>query len=117
MMELSAITPLEQSMLGRLNDSRVINNPFFDEVKAVSGKSVGKDSELRIGGTFRQIFDTVDAQQKLAEAKITAVELGRSDDLIGATVAAQKAQLSFSALMQVRNKMVSNFNDIIKMQV
>ncbi|EEX41987.1 flagellar hook-basal body complex protein FliE [Vibrio furnissii] len=116
-MEFPAISPLEHAMLERLNSSRVITNPTFESVNAVSGNHVGKDSDLRVGSTFKQIFDTVDAHQKLAEAKITAVELGQSDDLIGATVAAQKAQLSFSALMQVRNKMVSNFNDIIKMQI
>jgi flagellar hook-basal body complex protein FliE len=36
---------------------------------------------------------------------------------LGATIASQKAGLSFNALMQVRNKMVSNFESIIKMPI
>jgi len=116
-LEINAITAVEQSMINRMNENQsIVQNPLihFDDM---SDSRVGMSSRLEFGSTLKGIFDTVDARQKTAEAKITAVELGQSDDLIGATVAAQKAQLSFSALMQVRNKMVTNFNDIIKMAV
>ncbi len=116
-MEINALTAVEQSMINRLAENQAITqNPLTNNVE-LSDTRVGMSSRLEFGSTLKGIFDTVDARQKTADAKITAVELGQSDDLIGATVAAQKAQLSFSALMQVRNKMVTNFNDIIKMAV
>ena len=62
-------------------------------------------------------FDTVNQHQSLASQKMTAVETGKSDDLVGAMVASQKASLSFNALMQVRNKVVMSFEDIMKMPV
>jgi flagellar hook-basal body complex protein FliE len=34
---------------------------------------------------------------------------------VGAMVASQKAGLSFSALMQVRNKLMTGFDDIMRM--
>ncbi len=36
-------------------------------------------------------------------------------ELVGAMVASQKAGLSFSALMQVRNKLMTGFDDIMRM--
>lgn len=75
------------------------------------------ESALQFSHALKGVLDTVDKYQAHASDKITAVELGKSDDLLGATVASQKAQLSFNALMQVRNKMVSNFQDIIKMPI
>ncbi|SDH13610.1 flagellar hook-basal body complex protein FliE [Vibrio xiamenensis] len=116
-MDIQAISAVEQSMLDRLNQNQAITSNPVSQFSGISETPVGNSVRLDFGSTLKGIFDTVDAHQKTAEAKITAVELGQSDDLIGATVAAQKAQLSFSALMQVRNKMVTNFNDIIKMPV
>ncbi|MBW3139429.1 flagellar hook-basal body complex protein FliE [Ferrimonas balearica] len=57
----------------------------------------------------------ISGDQNRADAMRTAVDLGRSDDLVGAMVASQKASLSFSALMQVRNKLVTAFDDVMKM--
>ena len=72
---------------------------------------------LNFGSAMNNVLDHINAQQRSASNQVQAVELGLSDDLIGATIANQKASLTFNALMQVRNKMVSNFNDIIKMPI
>lgn len=59
----------------------------------------------------------VDRFQQVAEQKQTAIEMGKSDDLAGAMIASQQASLSFSALVQVRNKVASGFNDLMSMSV
>lgn len=59
----------------------------------------------------------VDRFQQVAEQKQTAIEMGKSDDLVGAMIASQQATLSFSALVQVRNKVASGFNDLMSMSV
>lgn len=45
------------------------------------------------------------------------VDSGKSDDLVGAMLMSQEASLSFSMLMQVRNKVVGAVDDLIKMQL
>ena len=67
--------------------------------------------------TMKAAIDHVDAQQHAASDKAAAVESGQSDDLIGAMLSSQEASLSFSMMMQVRNKLMSAFDDIIKMQI
>ncbi|KJF83497.1 flagellar hook-basal body complex protein FliE [Photobacterium angustum] len=74
-------------------------------------------SPLSFSQAMTGVLNTVNQHQKIASDKVTAVELGKSDDLVGAMVASQKASLSFSALMQVRNKVVASFEDVMKMPV
>ncbi|MGL5186469.1 MAG: flagellar hook-basal body complex protein FliE, partial [Plesiomonas shigelloides] len=40
-----------------------------------------------------------------------------SQDLVGAMVASQKASLSFTALVQVRQKLMTAYDDVMKMPV
>ena len=62
-------------------------------------------------------FGQIMQYQQVAEQQQTAVEMGKSDDLAGAMIASQQASLSFSALVQVRNKVASGFNDLMSMSV
>ncbi|STE77049.1 lateral flagellar basal body component protein (FliE-like) [Escherichia coli] len=59
----------------------------------------------------------VDQFQQVAEQQQTAVDTGKSDDLAGAMIASQQASLSFSALVQVRNKIATGFNDLMSMSI
>ena len=74
-------------------------------------------SPLSFSQAMTGVLNNVNQHQKIASDKVTAVELAKSDDLVGAMVASQKASLSFSALMQVRNKVVASFEDVMKMPV
>ena len=50
-----------------------------------------------------------------AGAAMAAVDRGESDDLVGAMLESQKASVSFSALLQVRNKLSTAFDDVMRM--
>ncbi len=116
-MNSSPINALQASMLEKMEmQTHIAANPFNESTRVNQFQSVSA-TQLNVGSAIKGVLDVVDGHSKVAEQKVRAVELGLSDDLIGATVASQKASLSFSALMQVRNKMVSNFNDIIKMAI
>ena len=64
---------------------------------------------------FARAVHSVDAQDRAAAEKMAAVDAGRSDDLVGAMLASQQASLSFSMLMQARNKIVGAMEDLIKL--
>lgn len=66
---------------------------------------------------FKQVLLSVDAKDKAAAAKVADVDAGRSDDLVGAMLSSQQASLSFSMLMQVRNKVAGAFDELIKLQL
>jgi flagellar hook-basal body complex protein FliE len=50
-----------------------------------------------------------------ASQRMRAVDSGASDDLVGAMLASQEASLSFSMLMQVRNKVMGAVDELIKL--
>ena len=66
---------------------------------------------------LRDVIRDVDAQDRMAAEKMAAVDSGRSDDLVGAMLASQQASLSFSMLMQTRNKVVGALDELIKLQL
>ena len=59
------------------------------------------------------------ASEAEAADKISSFELltGQSDDLSGMLLDAQKAELSLNLALQIRNKVIDAYNDIMKMQV
>lgn len=72
-------------------------------------------SNVSFTDAMRDVIGRVNEQQNTASKLMTAFDAGQSDDLVGAMVASQKAGLSFSALMQVRNKLMTGFDDIMRM--
>ncbi|WAC75534.1 flagellar hook-basal body complex protein FliE [Roseateles sp. SL47] len=78
---------------------------------------VGASSDNPGGGGFEQILRRVDDKGQAASERMEAVERGESDDLVGAMLASQEASLSFSMLMQVRNKVVGAVDELIKLQL
>ncbi|MCK6263369.1 flagellar hook-basal body complex protein FliE [Vibrio sp. ZSDE26] len=64
---------------------------------------------------MRQSVRRVDNHQQHAAQLAADVDAGRSDDLVGAMVASQKASISFQALTQVRNKLMTAYDDVLKM--
>jgi flagellar hook-basal body complex protein FliE len=80
--------------------------------------SFGSDSAT--GGGFREVLDSaIDNMQHLeaqAEAKVSGVLDGNGTDVHSALIAVEKADLSFQLMMQVRNKIVSAYEEISRMQ-
>lgn len=79
--------------------------------------STPADSQLSFSAAMMNAVSAVDGESRVASEKMADVDSGRSDDLIGAMMLSQEASLSFSMLMQVRNKVVSAVDDLIKMPI
>ena len=79
--------------------------------------SAPADSQLSFSAAMMNAVSAVDGESRVASEKMADVDSGRSDDLIGAMMLSQEASLSFSMLMQIRNKMVSAVDDLIKMPI
>jgi len=75
------------------------------------------DGAFSFTQTMKQALASVDAEDRAAGARMAAVDAGQSDDLVGAMLASQQASLSFSMLMQVRNKVMGAVDELIKLPV
>ena len=70
---------------------------------------------------FGQMLDglvaTVDAKQQAAGDITRKVLLGDSDQLHQSVIAMQEAGVAFSLMVEVRNKLVDSYQELMRMQV
>ena len=66
---------------------------------------------------MKDAISTVNELQKQSNQEIEKLMTGESQDLHTTVIAMQKADLSFQMMMQVRNKLVSAYQEIMKMPV
>lgn len=67
--------------------------------------------------SMKSALDGVNQEDHAAAARMADVDSGKSDDLVGAMLASQQASLSFSMLMQVRNKVMGAVDELLKLPV
>ncbi|MGY6277580.1 flagellar hook-basal body complex protein FliE [Methylomonas sp. MgM2] len=65
---------------------------------------------------LKQSIDSVNEAQQTSKQLASAFETGRTDvSLAEVMIATQKADVSFQAMLQVRNKLVDAYKDIMSM--
>jgi flagellar hook-basal body complex protein FliE len=78
------------------------------------------DTDSSSGGSFaetlRSALDEMSELQSDASTKVTSVLEGNGGDVHSALIAVEKADLSFQLMLQVRNKIVSAYQEISRMQ-
>jgi flagellar hook-basal body complex protein FliE len=91
------------------------------QMRALSAKAQGvqpppADQQVNFGDMLKQSIDQVNETQQAASAMRTDFEFGQGDaSLAEVMVAAQKSSLSFQAMVQVRNKLVEAYKDVMNM--
>jgi flagellar hook-basal body complex protein FliE len=66
---------------------------------------------------FADAVAKVDNFQQNAQASVDRFLSGESEELHQVALAAQRAELSFEMFMQVRNKVVAAYQEVMRMQV
>lgn len=98
---------------------------LLGELKAVSALAAGKSAQaenVAEGADFASVLkaslDQVNQMQLDSQAKQQAFEVGDPNaNLQDVMVSLQKASLSFQTMVQVRNKLVSAYQEVMNMQV
>jgi flagellar hook-basal body complex protein FliE len=103
--DLASLTNAAQSLANSSNNvAAAAQFGAQDAQPAFSFAQSMKDAVGKVNG------QDVEAGQLMAD-----VDAGKSDDLVGAMLASQEAGLSFSMLMQVRNKVMGGLDELIKL--
>jgi flagellar hook-basal body complex protein FliE len=74
------------------------------------------DSESGFREALHSALDDMQQLESQAETKVAGVLSGNGSDVHSALIAVEKADLSFQLMMQVRNKIVSAYQEISRMQ-
>jgi flagellar hook-basal body complex protein FliE len=97
-------------------------NQVLAQMRTMSIEAGNKPPVSNDSGDFaamlKQSIDTVNQTQKQSTKLATAFETGQSDvSLAEVMVASQKASVSFQAMLQVRNKLVDAYKDVMSMPI
>lgn len=102
-------------------------NSIFQEMQSMAVEAGTKTqnrlpvqgtSSAEFGDLLKSAIDNVAGLQADAKDKVTAVEMGdRRVSLAEAMIASQKSSVAFEATVQVRNKLVEAYKDIMNMPV
>lgn len=66
---------------------------------------------------MREVLDSTNRLQQQAENEIQAFAVGNNGDLHKTMIAMEEADVSFQLLMQIRNKIVAAYQEIMRMQI
>jgi flagellar hook-basal body complex protein FliE len=102
---------MEQVIIGPINPNLQVPEIRMPQVP---GKEKGGSA---FGEVLKDAISTVNELQKQSDQEIQKYMTGESQDLHNTVIAMQKADLSFQMMMQVRNKIVQAYQEIMRMQV
>jgi flagellar hook-basal body complex protein FliE len=80
----------------------------------ISGSGPSGDT---FGSLVKNSLESLDGSQKSAEQEIAKAVTGESPDLHKTIIALQTADLKFQLGLQVRNKLIGAYEEIMRMQV
>jgi flagellar hook-basal body complex protein FliE len=83
--------------------------------QAAAGGLDGASSDS-FTSTLRSALGSVDQAQTSAADKVNSLLSGSGEDVHDAMIGVEKASLSFSLMLQVRNKMVSAYQEVSRLQ-
>jgi flagellar hook-basal body complex protein FliE len=108
-MNLGSVNPIGSSPLMR------VDGPL-PKITLPSGPQTATPTE-GFGQMLDGIVGMVDAKQQAAGAMTRKVLLGETDQLHHSVIAMQEAGVAFSMMVEVRNKLVESYQELMRMQV
>ena len=91
--------------------------PHFLGLKTVNEDQKQAVDSGSINRTFEKLLQDVNQQQFNAEAKQVELMVTENKDIHGTMLALEKADLSMRLMLQIRNKLVSAYEEVMRMQV
>ena len=95
-------------------------NQVLEQMRTMSIDAANKpqpsDEPHEFSALLKQSIDTVNETQQTAKQMAKSFEIGQDDvNLAEVMVSLQKASVSFQAMVQVRNKLVEAYQDVMNM--
>lgn len=88
-----------------------------DKPKLEKNSPASEPGQLSFADTLNQAIDQVNQLQKTSDKKMQDLATGRTDNVADVMIAAEKADIALRVMVQVRNKIIDAYNEIMKMQV
>lgn len=107
---IGSINPLSAASLAR------IDAPIAKPAVDLAGKMPATSGD-GFGTMLDGLVSTVESKQDAAQLATRQVLLGQSDQMHQSVIAMQEASVAFSLMVEVRNKLVDSYQELMRMQV
>ena len=113
------MSTIDQSRLLQMRSSILNQNEALQRAagRGGVGGADGGAGSADFGNAISNALQQVNAQQHKATAISEAYERGDTHDIVSVMIERQKASLGFETTLQVRNKLLSAYRDIMNMPV
>jgi flagellar hook-basal body complex protein FliE len=109
-MNINSVNPLSASPLTRMDAP-------LPKIGLGGAMPSGTTPTEGFGQMLDGLVATVDAKQSAAQAATRKILLGDSDQLHQSVIAMQEASVAFTMMVEVRNKLVESYQELMRMQV
>lgn len=82
-----------------------------------TAQTQGPGGAKSFADTLKEAVGQVNALQQTADVKAQELATGKTDNIQDVMMAAEKADIALRLMVNVRNKVIDAYNDIMKMQV
>ena len=106
---------LETGRLPGDQKSISINSSQYGTNK-ISGGSVS-ETQKSFADTLNEAIQNVNELQKTSDKAMQNLATGRTDNVAEVMISAEKADIALKLMVQVRNKIIDAYQEIMKMQV
>ncbi len=91
-------------------------NTAFDNA-AVNQKKTKIDDGTRFGDHLKKYLSEVNELQQVADTKIEELAAGQNANLHETMIAVEQANVSFRVMMAIRSKIVSAYEEVMRMGI
>ncbi len=95
----------------------VANTQIIDETKQLTTKATPFEAQQSFANTLKDAIASVNNQQVQSDAMTNKLINGEDVDLHEVMITAQKASVTLSATMEVRNKAIEAYQEIMRMTI
>lgn len=100
-----------------MNEITIPANRESLKISGVTPRTVDASDSVSFGQVLKQSLNEVNQLQSEADRAIEALATGQQTDIHNTMIAMEKADVAFRLLMQIRNKVISAYETIMRMQV
>ena len=91
--------------------------PAITEPAPVQQPLPGRETGAGFQGALKEAIASINEIQQGANQAVEALATGQSQNIHQAMIALQQADISFQLMMQIRNKLVTAYEEIQRMQI
>ncbi|MCD6262061.1 MAG: flagellar hook-basal body complex protein FliE [Deltaproteobacteria bacterium] len=95
----------------------LLNKLEVPDIAPLNNGSGEKQDATDFGEMLTKAIDKVDQLNQEADQAVRNLATGQDKDIHNTMIALEKAEISFRLMMQVRNKIVTAYQEVMRMQV